>query len=194
MNDLVPIGCWHRWHRKQVSCQLFPLYSILRAPGSGDRGDLCNTVCSKMISVSHIQRTHFQFIFFIFTKEFKSIKQVHQDLPIEFSYWLSLLLLPCNHLSISAALTSSLFARLSLAQCLTFPHPFFVWIHDFLLSLPLASSYFFCSYEQGSLCLSCFLGLPVTALSTPVILPLKKALVHLFAASLPATHPVMSYC
>lgn len=44
MKDLVPIGCWHRWHRKQVSCQLFPLYSILRAPGLGDRGRLCNMV------------------------------------------------------------------------------------------------------------------------------------------------------
>lgn len=42
MNDLVPIGCWHRWHRKQVSCQLFPLYSILRAPGSRDTGSLCD--------------------------------------------------------------------------------------------------------------------------------------------------------
>lgn len=44
MKDLVPIGCWHRWHRKQVSCQLFPLYSILRAPGLGDRGRLCKMV------------------------------------------------------------------------------------------------------------------------------------------------------
>lgn len=40
MKDFVPIGCWQRWHRKQVSCQLFPLYSILREPGAGDKSSL----------------------------------------------------------------------------------------------------------------------------------------------------------
>lgn len=38
MKLLVPMGCWQRWQVKQVSCQLLPLYSILRVPGRSQRG------------------------------------------------------------------------------------------------------------------------------------------------------------
>lgn len=91
MNDLVPIGCWHRWHRKQVSCQLFPLYSILRAPGSGDRGNLCNIVCSKMTSVSQRQRTHFQFIFFLCLSVICYAKTIKDFKPLKAHYRIFLL-------------------------------------------------------------------------------------------------------
>lgn len=113
MKDLVPIGCWHRWHRKQVSCQLFPLYSILRAPGLGDRGRLCNMVFKmnaatskyiKILSASSFFNKHHANVTFPTCQSCLSwnCDKKHADVP--------------------------LFALLSLAQCLTYCiHCWVVW-------------------------------------------------------------------
>lgn len=80
MKDLVPIGCWQRWHRKQVSCQLFPLYSILREPGTGDKGILVsiwylndrNTLYPKIVLLNLLGKG--DAIFFNFERMFGKVE------------------------------------------------------------------------------------------------------------------------